>query len=118
MISSSGTSSGMPDFGSQLKSFTSWAVSDCDHADDQAADHCGDHVLEPAEDRRGEGRDDEEGVLDRRGRGDRGDQDAGQTGDHRADHPVDRGEPVGRDVADVRALLALGRGPGGQPEAA
>ena len=49
--------------------------------------------------------------------GDRGDEDHRGAGQHRRDHPVDGGQPIGGVPEQHRSLLALGRGPGGQPEA-
>ncbi len=80
------------------------------HADGQPADDRRDQVLEPAEDGRGERRHDEQRVGHGNQWHDRGDEDAGEPGDQGADDPVQGGDAVGREAAEVGALLGLGRG--------
>ena len=76
----------------------------------------GARAREPAEDRGGQGRHDEERVGAGDERHERGDEDPGQAGDHGADRPVGHGDPLGREPGDQRPHLGLGRGPGGEPE--
>ncbi len=113
----SGTSSAAPEAGIQ----ECWRLEVGDlgleHPDGDAAEHRRRQPLEPAEGGDGQGRDDEERVVDRHRRDDRCDEDPGDAGHHRAEHPVGGADPIGGDAADVRPLLALGHRPADQAEA-
>ena len=71
---------------------------------------------EPAGQGRGQGGDDEAGVVERADPTEGGDEDADGTADHRRQHPVEGAEAHEVVAEEDRPPLALGRGPGGQPE--
>jgi hypothetical protein len=83
-------------------------------ADQQAGQRGEPERLEPADQRGGQGRHDEQRVRGRIEAGDGGDQDTGHARQDRGDHPVLARDAVGGDTGQRRPAVVLGARPRGQ----
>ena len=112
----SGMSSGRPELGNQRCWLRRYAISDCSIPMKSPPSTAGMTYWKRPSTAAADRGHDEERVGDRDERHDGRDEDAGDGGDRRADHPVRRRDSIGRDAADERSLLRFGGGPRVQAE--
>ena len=117
MITRNGMASGRPCWGSHVHTVISFSISDCTQPISRPAMRDDPEGFEAADEGGGQGRDDEQRVRGRVEVRDRSDHDPGGARQDCGDHPVLKGDPVGRDPGQRRPAVVLGAGPSGQPEA-